>query len=1794
MPPQSADDSYYEKLGSWPYDWAVTERTLDPELLSAHGQFMLNRALNTRSVVVFAGSGVSSVYGRVSWKDLTVSHMEALHRFLNQEGKKKSEILKSGTEITLLASRLQSLISQAREGTNRALMLGMQMCEQIWSTCQPEDEPRKKFMQRLSAEFGLSEKYEELVSTPTQQPELGQKLFRHWMKVETYDELAHVRRVIHGGLWPDLEEKLPTRAAPPTRDDRSPPASPEQRQTTSEWIAADSLPTEHVAWLYNTRKLTRFRDAPRRYLPLFSEDALDEIGEVIGGWDENNTTAKEKDLQGPQGVIALARTALKHIKDFGFAAQGTAESDESKSGEREPRRALLQPSQYFAVGLLLDLCRWSLLARFVKNGDAAHEQARKDRDALFGRLRGVLESGRPMLDIRSNIIPPDRDPLYRLYYDFEIKRFVTTNYDLEIERLMEDLGFVQPESEAVNRLPDYDIERVSSMGGRARDIDLNSNTAIDLVDFAANESPHDLTVVHLHGRATEESELVVTERDYQTRYLGDDASQKMIREGLSVLFGGNPILFVGLGLSEDDLMRPLRQFVSNPALFKRNRTLIAFVPPTEAAEKRNAEAMEIYARYGVSVVYFGQWSAAPVDPDKPDNKEKPYWLQWIYQDAKVLSTALKAIGDSPSDTTDDSVLKDDLEKAIATLGGLFAVGAAATKEDKLKKTFFTDAKSHPVESDRELCDIALPLNLLVEIQEHVVGIGASADRLFVEGCRHVLLPAVERSINAILSAALSAKLAAAAVGWRDWWKTWKQEPEDRTNSIAYPAPVIDEQESAVAAKPSEHWTRYHIDDEVARRPIHGQDRFHEHGFGFFLDAVKAKTLSCDGRRIFVVVARRGDGKGHFFSTLTSHADHILTHAGQATGYAGAFFASFTFSAEIASVWDALIAFLADPRRREEPQHGLEEWAAGIDVHLTGLSRTERLQLVLEERTAPAAKNDRLLVALNAADLLVEPDGYPKNAEIRLILDLLLCSKHSGVPIDFIFIVRNDHIPLHFQEPVCSTDSPVVKERRKDVSRSLCAEMLFPAPPPKNDREARLRYEGAKRNAFAVIGKCGVLIRGWPTHPPGEQSSAVEIATTQESDESGERVYYFHVLNPAHPSRQPGDFAFKGNRSLTEDEIKGFDKLFEHVGKNRFLFSVALSARQEIPESKEERVGSRFRKDIEHSASASEIGRDERVLHRVLDLYATELHDPANDASDPLLCEAILRHLAVIAVPIDQDVLAHCPGVQRVARRILEKRPVHNVNQKDASQDGAKLDPIEGLIEKTAKPDRTKGLIEKTAEADPIKVLIGDALKLLFERRLVFKIKRYPKSGTPSWRFAVHRLVQLYVYRRLSVQPVEPTEGNFFTISLYASQQAGMPMLNASAYAFVDELINHLIGYPRSSEPGNLDVRAWCLRAGLSITRTLLPLGVVSRFADLPGLGRRTPLEAGHIEHRRLAVRWMLKAAIDNYQRQNNDAAKDEAEPTARAEGSGSAKDIKVLSPFYRDEIMWLYNECGVFSLAQGNMHDAHAMFGQALSQARRTSSPMRRRLLLNQGLAAMHRGRLRDARNCFVEIMEGEREHFGLKFMAQGYLGSCDHLQGQLEAATIHYNEAFKGLLAIPRPRAASIVARNLGDLFWHQGEEPKAREHYATSIRLAESSGAVDLFHLHRTALTRTMRRDPKDTRQVRQAAMYLQDAERYAEEMELPYVLAEALISRAEVQLVYDDVELAADYASRALMIARLYGLRLRKLAYLEALTRIYRARGQAAVADRLLERIVQSARDIGYRLLIARAHSESMTML
>src|SRR5262249_20956121 len=156
---------------------------------------------------------------------------------------------------------------------------------------------------------------------------------------------------------------------------------------------------------------------------------------------------------------------------------------------------------------------------------------------------------------------------------------------------------------------------------------------------------------------------------------------------------------------------------------------------------------------------------------------------------------------------------------------------------------------------------------------------------------------------------------------------------------------------------------------------------------------------------------------------------------------------------------------------------------------------------------------------------------------------------------------------------------------------------------------------------------------------------------------------------------------------------------------------------------------------------------------------------------------------------------------------------------------------------------------------------------------------------------------------------------------------------------------------------------------------------------------------------------------------------------------------------------------------------------------------MLNRLLLNHGLTEMHRGRLAEARRAFSEVCNSDQEDQAIRLIARGYLGSCHHLEGKLETAKEYYEAALTGLLVVHRLRAASIVEKNLGDLHWHQQRDIKepwlVKEAYEASVRLAESAGSVDLVHLHRTALTRVLRRDTSRVDDRREALRFLASAE-------------------------------------------------------------------------------------------------------
>jgi hypothetical protein len=198
------------------------------------------------------------------------------------------------------------------------------------------------------------------------------------------------------------------------------------------------------------------------------------------------------------------------------------------------------------------------------------------------------------------------------------------------------------------------------LGGGSRDAVLGEASSAALIDFATNPGRYELDVVHLHGRATDDSDIVVTERDYQNLYVRDSLRQQAYREGLDLTFGGNPVLFVGLGLSEGDVMRPLREFVSDTS--RRNRSIIALRHAAEASVRRDAYVMDVYSKYGVPVIHYGFRTGMTCCDQASKEEIDPSWLS--SQDVNSHVTSDITRGDILGDVDDGAnTLRGPAEKS---------------------------------------------------------------------------------------------------------------------------------------------------------------------------------------------------------------------------------------------------------------------------------------------------------------------------------------------------------------------------------------------------------------------------------------------------------------------------------------------------------------------------------------------------------------------------------------------------------------------------------------------------------------------------------------------------------------------------------------------------------------------------------------------------------------------------------------------------------------------------------------------------------------------------------------------------------------------------------------------------------------------------------------------------------------------------------------------------------------------------------------------------------------------------
>ncbi|WP_306030050.1 SIR2 family protein [Stappia sp. MMSF_3263] len=491
----------------------------------------------------------------------------------------------------------------------------------------------------------------------------------------------------------------------------------------------------------------------------------------------------------------------------------------------------LTPSSRFLAGMFLALLKDPIERLKETNPNAGLPQL-----TIFDEVKPA--------DFRSrrSVVSERFDPLVKTARKLKISRFLTTNYDFEIERYFQDAGYRRFEHESRDGPSDgspfprgyMDLRshRADSLGGVFRDLTFRRETASDLVSFTVSDEGVDASVFHLHGRASRDEEIVVTEADYMDLYLRRDAMREMVDEGISVAFSGAPILFLGLGMTEADLLRPLRQFISD-----RDRevgyTSIVLLPAEKDEDARAKASTALYLRYGVHTIFFGGGQVS-IDGTPQD-------LDWLHKTLTLIGT-LKAIAKDRRDalkrwtrgrrptpekepyprnlktdtgknlddrTTLFKRLEDDLGKLVhngreqtvlATLFGrkkleeddLFPVETHSNLRARLVCPIFTPVRHKTSKAARdararhgdEKVDGTPYLDFYLQLLTHVtrqVVMGPPANAKLGTVLRDFTAQeiALEGLYGALLTGSLNASLEGLEKEWRSWWERWQQSPPHR-------------------------------------------------------------------------------------------------------------------------------------------------------------------------------------------------------------------------------------------------------------------------------------------------------------------------------------------------------------------------------------------------------------------------------------------------------------------------------------------------------------------------------------------------------------------------------------------------------------------------------------------------------------------------------------------------------------------------------------------------------------------------------------------------------------------------------------------------------------------------------------------------------------------------------------------------------------------------------------------------------------------------------------------------------
>lgn len=1396
---------------------------------------------------------------------------------------------------------------------------------------------------------------------------------------------------------------------------------------------------------------------------------------------------------------------------------------------------------------------------------------------------------------------PCLDPLLMLR-DIGIRRFLTTNYDIELENL-----FMFRDVRGQTRCP-VDVARLEALPGFSstdegrswarrlangfvvRSDVYDGVSTSRLFEFGIGGVDNYVHIYHLHGRADRPQTMVATDSDYNRQYREERISRPSFDRAYDVVVSGNPILFVGSGMTEADLNRTLRNRVSNPRLHYDSPVFV-LRPATGRPARLILDQLDLYTRLGVHVVHFGH-------PRR--GKE------WSLRRTLLLIDALARAYDLPDPEEESKLWKNkapdalDKERSEAArwlrrpnLASFPLVGQLELDGPIVKWLMSSEARALWAAKR----DKGQPRQLLADY------LGKLVEKVNTAALIHEL-----RQIGPEAAAFFQRK--ATRIRPRAVWAYGQKSEASMSGKDTFGVrhlPTFPAGKESALEQREVRWARRDrtklgladLTDIMTLIPESARPGTAASGEP---DAVREAS---------VVIGDRGTRKGTLLSRLSKRLmtrEHTLILN-----------CSFGFEADsaVALVSDFLIGHppaagtVAPPR-----DEGYE-------------SRREKMTAKLE-----ALKQDRSrhpLLVIGAVDRLFGLDGQPLSVEFDWLLRLLL---EPPMAVSLL-IIGSRRVERYFRGLISGIEASRdagVGGAGEGPYRIVSIERRLETPGRRDNLDAAERMDRQLEHLAGAVA----------APQPAKADKAAVRALAMISSERRSSLVASQALDALRENeRQTGDasasdigrlaqeimktLAFIGlpcegevlliapgvrrllRRSIPAGDDQSTDAKRDRRKRRRRLFVEALDLALErkllilvepsgwrpvIPyaEARSKALG-RAAKGVAGSEFSSwaanatpaqyAIGTRQRfVLHRIVfqemrDRYGLPLGETVLNSNFNLSLYAAQTEDAPTAEPetaaVLEDLADHLMNGWKDVELSSDEFDADNL---DATKALAKLAETrcacvgDSFLDDARNPDRLAVLDE-------------------FERRIRMHGSLAPlclraAGGVIRSLFSVSSILGLDVH--------------------YARASIRGPAVTTHQKARIRKLLDTAIDLQMARLCRN-DERKANLK-GLWDLTLRRRLGAPLSGADV--LGRSGTLFNG-------ADRERISAWIEAAQGRENAGGTygDQlirplwADLAEIATDSGQPGNDLQRWPFYQEEIVWLLNERGVLSLAQGDLYAAETTFSLAFGANAELEGecyhPNRCRLLLNRALLWIERGKINEARRCLADLRlglmearchksENDSETRLVLALAGGYEALCDDLQGLTEPADFGYRRAIRGLDRLRQHRAMAIFEFHRGMLLQMQpGAEQEAARCFARGLAAGEAGRHTDIVYRIRIAKAEIDRR--RKVIDEGEALAIHRAAREYGEQFDMHRVTVQALGASSQLRLEVGEVEAAANDASRAMALATRYGMALSRISLRIMAGRALEKRGDVANARFMFERALGAAERIGYQRAVDSASARLM---